>query len=138
MKGRILIVDDLPDVRVTLAGILLDEGQDVRSASSRVEALQMLETEPFHVALLDVRLDESDEHNRDGLLPMHQIKQKDPNAVVIIMSGHVDVRTVQEALQPNAEGISPAFAVLQKAKADQFLEYVTRAFEHVARTSAEN
>ncbi len=59
----ILIVDDLPDWRATLSGILFDEGYQVRRTGSREEALQMLETERFHLAVLDVRLDETDEDN---------------------------------------------------------------------------
>jgi len=128
-KGRILLVDDLPDVRTTLSGLLLDEGYDVRSVSSRAEALQMLDAERFDVAVLDVRLDESDEDNQDGLLLMHEIRQKAPTVAIIILTGYADVKIVREALQPDREGVAPAFGFLEKSEIDQLVEYVNRAFE---------
>jgi len=128
-KGRVLVVDDLPDVRTTLSGLLLDEGYDVRSVSSRAEALQILGTERFHVAILDVRLDETDEDNQDGLLLMREIREKDPTVVIIILTGYANVKMVREALQPDCEGVSPAFGFLEKSEVDQLPEYVNRAFE---------
>jgi len=133
-KGRVLIVDDLPDVCATLSGLLSDEGYDVRSVSSRVEALQMVDAERFHVAVLDVRLDEADEDNQDGLLLMHEIRERDPTVAIIILTGYATVKMVQEALQRNRDGISPAFGFLEKSEVDRLPEYVKRALEHRART----
>ena len=50
-NGRVLVVDDQPDVRATLSGLLSDLGHDVRSASSRAEALQLMAAERFDVAV---------------------------------------------------------------------------------------
>lgn len=130
-SGRILVVDDLPDVRATLSGLLSDIGYDVRSASSRDEALQMLDTERFHVAVLDVRLDESDEDNQDGLLLMHDIRHRWPSTVAIILTGYGSIKMVQEALQPSRNGTSLAFGFLQKSEFDRLPEYVELALEHV-------
>jgi CheY-like chemotaxis protein len=134
-KGHVLVVDDLPDVCTTLSGLLSDEGYDVRSASSRAEALQMVDAERFHVAVLDVRLDEADEENQDGLLLMHDIREKDPTVAIIILTGYATVRMVQDALQPNREGISLAFGFLQKSEVGQLPEYVKRALEHRASSA---
>jgi len=132
-KTRVLVVDDLPDARATLSGLLSDEGYDVRSASSRAEALQVVDAERFHVAILDVRLDETDENNQDGLLLMHEVRKKDPTIAIIILTGHANVKMVQEALQPNREGVSPAFGFLEKSEADELVEYVSRALERTVR-----
>jgi len=132
-KGRVLVVDDLPDVCATLSGLLSDEGYDVRSVSSRVEALQMLDAERFHIAVLDVRLDEADEDNQDGLLLMHEIREKDPNVAIIILTGYANIKMVREALQPDREGVSPAFGFLEKSEVDQLPGYVNRAFERAVR-----
>lgn len=128
-KGRVLIVDDLSDVRATLSGLLSDEGYEVRSVSSRIEALEALDAERFHVAVLDVRLDETDEENQDGLLLMHEIREQDPSVAIIVLTGYADVKMVKEALQPDREGVSPAFGFLEKSEIDQLPEYVKRAFE---------
>jgi CheY-like chemotaxis protein len=131
-KGYILIVDDLPDVRVTLSGLLSDEGYDVRSASSREEALRMIAADRFDVAILDVRLDETDEDNQDGLLLMHDIKDETPETVIIILTGYANVKMVRDALQPNQEGEAPAFGFLEKTEVDQLPHYVDRAMKHLA------
>lgn len=134
-KGRVLLVDDLPDVRATLSGLLSDAGYDVRSASSRVEALQAMNAERFHVAVLDVRLDETDEDNQDGLLLMHEIRGQDPAIAIIILTGYANVRMVRDVLQPNHDGVAPAFGFLAKSETDQLVEYVNRAFERAASIS---
>ena len=126
-KSRVLVVDDLLDWRVSLSGLLADEGYDVHSASSRVEALDVLSVRHFNVAVLDVRLDESDENNREGLILMHEIKERAPSVSVIILTGYADVEMVREAREPDDVGNSPAFGFLQKAEMDQLSEYVRRA-----------
>lgn len=129
-EGHVLIVDDLPDWRATLSGLLLDEGYDVHSVSSRAEALKAVADRHFDVAVLDVRLDEADEDNRDGLKLMYEIKEKVSDIAVIILTGYAEVEMVQEALQPNQKGIRPAFSFLNKTEIDQLAQYVKLAFEH--------
>jgi CheY-like chemotaxis protein len=131
--GRVLVVDDLPDVRTTLTGLLSDMGHEVRSASSRDEALQLMDAERFHVAVLDVRLDESDEDNQDGLLLMEDLHRKWPSTAVIILTGYGTVAMVQKALQPNRDETSMAFGFLQKSEFDRLPEYVQLALEQVLR-----
>jgi CheY-like chemotaxis protein len=128
-KGRILVVDDRADWRKTLSGILLDEGYDVRVAESRQEALHLVNTERFHLAVLDVRLDETDETNREGLELMRQIKAQDPTILVIILTGYADVDMVQEALRPQQTGLSLAYSFVEKPNTHELIEFVRRAFE---------
>jgi CheY-like chemotaxis protein len=128
-QGRILVVDDLPDWRATLSGILLDEGYEVRAAGDRQEALRLLEAERFHLAVLDVRLDEADEDNREGLELMRQIKAYDPTTAVIILTGYADVRMVQDALRPQANGLPFAYSFVEKPNSQELIEFVRRAFQ---------
>jgi CheY-like chemotaxis protein len=129
-KAKILVVDDLPDVRKTISGLLTDVGFEVKSASSKKEALQMLKAYFFHVAILDVRLDETDEDNKDGLLLMREIKNRYPDTSTIILTGYAEVKMVREALQPDSVGSSPSFGFLEKTEMDQLCEYTQRAFVH--------
>lgn len=55
-KIRVIVVDDESAIRASLAGYLEDFEFDVSSAGSAEEALEMLEKEPFHVAIIDLRL----------------------------------------------------------------------------------
>lgn len=128
MPGCILVVDDLPDPRSTVQGILEDAGYVVRSAANKEEALRTITAERIHVAILDVRLDEWDEKNKDGLDLMHEINSIDPAIAIIILTGYADVKMVQEALQPDSEGNRPAFGFLNKSEMDQLVDYVQRAF----------
>ncbi len=128
-RGRILVVDDLPDVRETLSGLLSDAGYAVHSVSSRADALRVIDTKRFDVAVLDVRLDETDEDNQEGLLLMQEIREKDPAAAIIILTGYANVKMVRDVLQPDRNGLAPAFGFLEKTEIDQLVEYVNRAFE---------
>ena len=53
---RVLVVDDESAIRASLAGYFEDYEFDVSSAGSAEEALEMLEKESFHVAIIDLRL----------------------------------------------------------------------------------
>jgi CheY-like chemotaxis protein len=130
-KGRVLVVDDLPDWRITLSGLLEDKGFYVKSASTLSEALHYLEEEHFHVAVLDVRLDETNEDNRDGLWLMHRIKKRAPSTAVIVLTGYSDVDMVIEALQPAKDGgVAPALYFLRKNEVATLHECVQAAYEH--------
>ncbi len=122
----------MPDVRTTVSGILLDAGFEVISASSKHDALRMLRIDQFNVAILDIRLDDTDEDNKDGLVLMHEIKKHHSGTATIILTGYADVKMVREALQPDQDGNSPAFGFLEKTELDQLGEYVNRAIAHTA------
>ena len=133
--GRILVVDDLPDVRDTITGILVDEGYDVQAVANFEAALELLQTTRIHVAILDVRLDETDVENEAGLQLMHDIRHLDPTIATIIMTGHAHVDMVQAALHPDKHGKSPAFSFLQKSEIKQLPAVVRQAFDQVVRIS---
>ncbi len=133
-KGQVLIVDDLPDVRVTISGLLTDAGYEVRSASNMTEALDAFGKETFQIAVLDVRLDETNEDNKDGLLLMHEINRRSPATAIIILTGYADVKMVRDALQPGIDGIPSAFGFLEKNEINRIVDSVDQAFAHVIRT----
>ena len=133
--GKVLIVDDLPDWRATLSGLLGDQGFDVQVASSIDSALRILENEKVHVAVLDVRLDESDEDNRDGLILMRRIKERWPSVEVIILTGYADIRMAQELINTdhNGERLRLAHSFLEKDQIRPLLERVKQAYESSVR-----
>ena len=128
--GKILIVDDLPDWRTTLSGLLMDQGYEVQVASSVNGALRVLESGEFHVAVLDVRLDEADEDNRDGLRLMHLIKKKWPSIEIVILTGYADVPMAQDALNANIEGKRFAHSFLEKTQTNMLIKNVKQALKH--------
>ncbi|MEW5958142.1 MAG: response regulator [Chloroflexota bacterium] len=66
---RILLVDDNPFWREQLGGLLQERyGYDVVTAASKPEAIQAAKSgETFGLAIIDMRLDEKDESNREGV-----------------------------------------------------------------------
>ncbi len=134
--GRILVVDDLPDIRATLTGLLADEGYLVRSACSLAEARELVTAERFHIAVLDVRLDESDVENVDGLRLMHEIKALDPSVEIVILTGYANVDIVREALEPDNTGHPPAVVFLEKSKIADLPPRIQKVFDTQLKINA--
>lgn len=128
-KPRVLLVDDLPDVRATLAGLLKDAGYEVCPVSSRPAALDAAATSRFHVAILDVRLDETDVENREGLQLLHELKAYYPSLSAIILTAFADVAMVKEALRPGPSGEPLAFDFVEKSQIHNVLASVRQALE---------
>jgi CheY-like chemotaxis protein len=134
IQKRILVVDDVPDWRAMLTGLLSEEGYHVKAVGSSSEALRLLARERFHVAVLDVRLDETDEGNTEGLNLMHRVRAVDPTMAIIILTGYPTLDMVTEARRPGEEGVSPAFDFVEKDKISQdLLRGIQRALQSVVR-----
>ncbi len=128
-KGRVLVVDDLSDWRTTLTGLLTDAGYDVRSAANRAEALALMVAGRFHVAALDVRLDETDPDNQEGLELMRDLKAIDPTMAIIILTGYANHKMVQLALRPGRDGAALAFDFMEKVEANELPEVIRQAID---------
>ncbi|MBN1922059.1 MAG: response regulator [Anaerolineae bacterium] len=116
---RILIVDDLDDWRTTLGGLLRDDGFFVEVADSRENAISALETENFDLALIDMRLDETQEGDTTGLSLASEIRQRRPGIKIVIITGYDSPDTAGCAIQPNDRGekIADEYMLKQDAKA---------------------
>ena len=75
MNETILIVDDEPAILGTLSDVLKDEGYHVLTATSGMEALNLLQHENPAVILLDIWMPD-----RDGLDTLQLIKRHLPPA----------------------------------------------------------
>ena len=98
---NILVVDDLLDWRTTLSGLLRDDGYKTEAAGSPTTALALLEKKSFHLAIIDLRLDESNEDDEGGLDLTVEIKQRWPETKVIIITGYGTSQRIQRAIQPD-------------------------------------
>jgi len=98
-RHRILIVDDEPGIRESLAGVLEDEDFETAAAASGEECLALLEHESFDVALVDVWMP-----GLDGLDVLHKIEQRqDPERPVVVMiSGHGSIEAAVRATKLGA------------------------------------
>ena len=96
-KERILIVDDEKNIVGSLQGILLDEGYDVSIAGDGLDALDMIQTDPPDLLLLDIWLP-----GMDGIEVLKTVKTYHPNIEVLIMSGHGTIDTAVKATKLGA------------------------------------
>jgi len=121
MSSDILIVDDEPDIRELIAGVLEDEGYSVRTAATAEIALSEVKSRAPSLVVLDVWLQGSD---MDGLSVLKYLKSIDPVMPVIVISGHGNIETAVAAIRRGA------YDFLEKPfKADRLLHLVERAVE---------
>jgi len=93
---KLLIIDDEEAICSSLAFALEDEYR-VRWALSSETAQRILEQEEFGLVLLDLRLGDS-----DGMDLLHEIRQKWPETMVIIMTAYGTIRSSVEAMRAGA------------------------------------
>ncbi len=95
--AEILVVDDEPGIREALRQMLEYEGYAVRDAASGPRALESYRERPADVVLLDIKM-----APMDGLEVLERLRAEDPDATVVMISGHGTVETAVEALKKGA------------------------------------
>lgn len=121
MSTDILVVDDEPDIRELIAGVLEDDGHGVRVAATAERAIEEVRSRTPSLVVLDVWLQGSD---MDGLSVLKYLKTIDPLLPVIVISGHGNVETAVAAIRRGA------YDFIEKPfKADRLLHLVSRAIE---------
>ena len=91
------MIDDDPGVRDYMEALVSRQGYRVFAAADGEEALRMLEETKPDLITLDVVLP-----GMDGLETLHQIKQKNPDVPVVMLSGHGQARNIVEAMRRGA------------------------------------
>ena len=97
-KARILIVDDEKNIVRSLTGILVDEGYEVAKTGDGIEALEIIQTDPPDLVLLDIWLP-----GMDGIEVLKTVKAYHPDIEVLIMSGHGTIDTAVKATKLGAQ-----------------------------------
>lgn len=96
----VLIVDDDPMWVNLLKGILEEHFEEIESASSLQEGIEKLKTRsrPFHVVLSDIRLDDANKANREGMQLISWVGEYGGYTNILIMTGYPEIATVREAI----------------------------------------
>lgn len=121
---RILVVEDIADWRLTIFGILHDENYDVQVTDSSFNAIEYLESANFNLAILDMRLDETNEDNADGLELARIIRQRWPFIEIIILTGYSTPEYLYRAMARNSDGRRLVSAFIEKRKSEMLLHAV--------------
>jgi len=93
----ILIVDDDATFCIMLRTFLEKKGYSVKEAFSFSEGLKAAKTNNFNIILTDIRLPDN-----DGLELLKEIKAKQPQVPVILMTGYGDIRSAVKAIKMGA------------------------------------
>ena len=94
---QILVVDDEPDVREVLTTLFTRQGYQVTAVPDGEAALEAVQQQRFHVALLDLRLP-----RMDGITLLRQLRERDPQLIGIILTGYATVENAVEAMKAGA------------------------------------
>ena len=95
--GRILIADDEDSLRWVLEKGFRGAGYHVTAVKDGTAALREAEAETYDLVLLDVRMP-----GIDGLSLLEMLKDRRPDAHVVIMTAHGTMQTAVQAMQKGA------------------------------------
>ncbi|MEW6288936.1 MAG: response regulator [Thermodesulfobacteriota bacterium] len=116
---RVLIVDDEPILRQTLADILQKRGFAPASAATGRQALEELARQEFPVVLLDLRLEDM-----SGMEVLRRIREHWPGTQCILLTGHASQDSAIEAVNLGAYSY-----VMKPCDMEQLLLTIRRAGE---------
>jgi putative two-component system response regulator len=98
--ARVLIVEDEPGIRNPLARYLARTGTIVHTAATVPEALAAVQGDRFHTVVVDLRLP-----GGSGLEVLAEVRRRDPETRLILMSGSADVEAVSAAVAQGIEAL---------------------------------
>jgi two-component system response regulator HydG len=119
-KGKILIVDDEGVVRNSLTEWFSGEGYATKGVQNGREALDVVDRQDFDVALVDLKMP-----GMDGVELQRQLRDKDPELTVIMMTGFGTVETAVQALKQGAYDY-----LTKPIDPDELQHTVEKALEH--------
>ena len=102
-KVKILVVDDEPDLREMLSGILFDKGYEAVMAQNGREAIKIVKDNGLSIIFMDIKMPDM-----NGVEAYKEIKKTSTAAVTVMMTGYVVEDLVKEAMN---EGV---YACLKK------------------------
>src|SRR6266699_495366 len=121
MKRRVLVVDDEKGIREALKQLLEYEEIEVQTCASGGEALRVYPDFRPHLVFLDVKM-----QGMDGIETLAKLRQLDPHAQIVMISGHGTIQTAVEATQLGA------YDFLEKPlDTDRVLLTLRNALQHV-------
>jgi two-component system nitrogen regulation response regulator NtrX len=119
VSRRILVVDDEQGIRAALGQLLEYEGYEVRTASNATDGITEYQKWRPDLVFMDVKMG-----GMDGLEALKRLREIDPAATVVMISGHATIRTAVEATQLGA------YEILEKPlDTDRILVMLRNAFE---------
>lgn len=98
----ILIVDDNIDVLDSMELFLKDEFESVHLLSSPAKIFPLLNKERVDVILLDMNFSAGEQSGQEGIKWLSKILEKDPQAVVVMLTAYANVDLAVKAIKKGA------------------------------------
>jgi len=97
VSRRILVIDDEQGIRAALGQLLEYEGYEVRTHPNAADGIAEYQKWRPHLVFLDVKM-----AGMDGMEALKRLREIDPAATIVMISGHATIRTAVEATQLGA------------------------------------
>jgi two-component system, NtrC family, nitrogen regulation response regulator NtrX len=121
VSRRILVIDDEQGIRAALGQLLEYEGYEVHTLANAADGIAEYQKWRPHLVFLDVKM-----AGMDGMEALKKIRELDPGATVVMISGHATIRTAVEATQLGA------YEILEKPlDTDRILVMLRNALSHL-------
>jgi two-component system nitrogen regulation response regulator NtrX len=121
VSRRILVIDDEQGIRAALGQLLEYEGYEVKTVANAADGLAEYQRWHPHLVFLDVKM-----AGMDGMEALKKLRELDPAAIVVMISGHATIRTAVEATQLGA------YEILEKPlDTDRILVMLRNALSHL-------
>ncbi|MBT7589841.1 MAG: response regulator [Candidatus Scalindua sp.] len=97
---NILVVDDEQSIRITLAGILEDEGYNVVIAEDGYKGIAAAEKINFNIAFIDMKMP-----GISGIETLKKFKKISPNTIILLMTAFLDEDALNDATKLKVQRI---------------------------------
>jgi len=97
-QKEILIIDDEQMILEMLDQILSSAGYQVHAALGGQQGLELYDQHPVDLVLTDIKMP-----GIDGYCLLKEVKAKNPNARVVLMSGYSNDFSIREAIELGAD-----------------------------------
>ena len=99
-KTNVLVVDDLRSIRLTLGGILEDEGHNVVTVEDGYQAIEAVRKTHFDAIFMDIKMP-----GINGVQTFREVKKIDSQALVVMMTAYSVEDLIREALEEGAYAV---------------------------------
>ena len=96
-RGRILVIDDEPDIRESLETLLSAEGYQVDLAGNATEGLNRLESGIYDLILLDLMMPD-----KSGMQVLAEVRSRDHETPIFMITAYGSIEVAVEALKHGA------------------------------------